>query len=150
MQTTNSWSFPNLFDIARNRVAVKEGNDSITNRTRLLILTEPTELYNSPTFGVGLKRYLWQYNTANTKAIIQERIKAQLDEHEPCVEAEKTQFADGLLFTESGAELNTIADANELKMTVMLRTIYQYDLNVSIDINEERSKMFDGSVTNGN
>ena len=150
MQTTNSWSFPNLFDIARNRVAIKEGNASITNRTRLLILTEPTELYNNPTFGVGLKRYLWQYNTANTKAIIQERIKAQLDEHEPCVEAEKTQFADGLLFSESGTEMNKIADLNSLKMTVVLRTIYQYDLDVSIDLDNERDKMFSGGVTSGN
>ena len=150
MQTTNSWSFPNLFDISRNRVAIKEGNDSITNRSRLLILTEPTELYNSPTFGVGLKRYLWQYNTANTKAIIQERIKSQLDEHEPCVEAESTQFADGLLFTESGAEVNKIADANSLKMTVMMKTIYQYDLELAIDINAEREKMFNGGVTSGN
>lgn len=150
MQTTNSWSFPNLFDISRNRVAVKEGNDSITNRSRLLILTEPTELYNSPTFGVGLKRYLWRYNTANTKAIIQERIKSQLAEHEPCVEAESTQFADGLLFTESGAEVNKIADANSLKMTVMMKTIYQYDLELAIDLNAEREKMFNGGVTSGN
>ena len=141
MQTTNSWSFPNLFDIARNRVAIKEGNASITNRTRLLILTEPTELYNNPTFGVGLKQYLWQYNTPNTKAIIQERIKEQLREHEPCVDSDKTQFADGLLYTE-GVQDNTIADMNKLKMTVGLHTIYRDTVNMTIDLNEESKKLF--------
>ena len=142
MDNTSSWSFPNLIDISRNTVAVKTGRDSITNRTRLLILTEPTELYNNPTFGVGLKQYLWQYNTPNTKAIIQERIKAQLDEHEPCVDASKTQFADGLLFTGSDSESNSVADANSLKMTVALQTIYKDTLNVTLDLSEEQDRMF--------
>ena len=87
METTNSLSFPNLFDVSRNTVAVKTGRDSITNRTRLLMLTEPTELYNNPTFGVGLKQFLWQYNTPNTKAIIQERIKTTMNEVIHCTDA---------------------------------------------------------------
>ena len=142
MENTSSLSWPVMFDIARNTVAVKNGRDSITNRTKLLILTEPTELYNNPTFGVGLKRYLWQYNTPNTKAIIQERIKEQLAEHEPCVEPERTQFADGLLFSEPDSVTQSVADANSLKMTVGLQTIYKDTLNVSLDLSEEQDKMF--------
>lgn len=138
---TNSLSFPNMFDVARNCVAVKEGNASIVNRTRLLMLTEPTELYNSPTFGVGLKRYLWQYNTKNTKAIIQDRIIEQLEEHEPCVDAQATQFADGLLFT-GGGENSMLGEMQQLKMTVGLQTIYEDKLNIDIDLEAERSKMF--------
>lgn len=60
---TNSLSFPNMFDVARNKVGVISDNESIVNRSRLLILTEPTELYHNPDFGVGLKRHLWHYNT---------------------------------------------------------------------------------------
>lgn len=138
---TNSWSFPNLFDIARNRVAVMEGNTSVVNRSRLLILTEPTELYNSPTFGVGLKQYLWQYNTENTKAIIQDKIRDQLREHEPCVDADETQFADGLLF--SGDTDNSMADKlQRLKMTVGLRTKFEDCLNVTINLSQEQIEMF--------
>ena len=142
METTNSLSFPNLFDVSRNTVAVKTGRDSITNRTRLLMLTEPTELYNNPTFGVGLKQFLWQYNTPNTKAIIQERIKAQLAEHEPCVEADKTKFADGLLFTDMDNDNSVMSDINALKMTVALQSIYQDQLEVSFDLQSEQDKMF--------
>ena len=101
MSRTTSLNFPNLFDVSRNKVSVIKDNSSVVNRCRLLILTEPTELYNSPTFGVGLKQYLFQYNNENTKAIIRNRITDQLREHEPCVEADETSFADGLLLTGS-------------------------------------------------
>lgn len=142
---TTSIAWPNMFDVARNTVVCKEGNSAITNRAKLLILTDPTELYNSPTFGVGLKKYLWQYNTKNTKAIIQDKIKAQLKEHEPFVDADKTSFADGLLFSGNGSESALVQEANQLKMTVGLQTIYKDKLDVSIDLEEEQLKMFGNS-----
>lgn len=142
MHRTQSLSWPNMFDVARNRVAVKEGNSSIVNRSKLLILTEPTELYNEPTFGVGLKKYLWQYNTKNVRAIIQDKIKSQLKQHEPCVNADDTSFADSLLFTGSGESVPTVNEANQLKMTVGLQTIYEDTLQVVINLEEERIKMF--------
>lgn len=142
MHRTQSLSWPNMFDVARNRVAVKEGNSSIVNRSKLLILTEPTELYNEPTFGVGLKKYLWQYNTKNVRAIIQDKIKSQLKQHEPCVNADDTSFADSLLFTGSGESVPIVNEANQLKMTVGLQTIYEDTLQVVINLEEERIKMF--------
>ena len=96
-------------------------NASVVNRTRLLMLTEPTELYNAPTFGVGLKRYLFQYNNENTKALIKDRIVDQLRLFEPCVDAQATEFTDGLLYTGSG---NTNQNFNKLEMTVGLKTIF--------------------------
>ena len=139
---TSSLAWPNMLDVSRNTVAVYDGNRSIVNRTKLLILTEPTELYNSPTFGVGLKRYLWQYNTANTKAIIQDRIKDQLREHEPYVDADKTSFADGLMFTGGGDTDAIYERANQIKMTVGLQTIYKDELDVVVNIEQEQDKMF--------
>lgn len=123
MAMTTSISFPNIFDTARNVVAVREDNDSIVNRTRLLILSEPTSLYNSPNFGVGLKRHLWQYNTENQKAIIRDRIVDQLRLHEPCVDPDDTQFSPGLLFTGDPNEAH-IQKYQSLEMTVGLRSIF--------------------------
>ena len=134
MANTTSIAFPNMFDVSRNTVGVLEDNVSIVNRTRLLMLTDPTELYNSPTFGVGLKRYLWQYNTVNTKALIQDRIKEQLRMFEPCVNPDETSFADGLLATGGNDVEFDPLDYNRLKMTVGLRTIYRDD--VEIDLND--------------
>lgn len=139
--TTNSIAWPNMIDVSRNCVSTYTGNKSITNRTKLLILTNPTEVYNEPTQGVGLKRYLWQYNTPNTVAIIQARIKEQLKAHEPYVDAEQTQFADGLAFTGDTLHSGTAIADNELKMTIGLQTIYKDKLDVSIDIESERAKV---------
>lgn len=127
---TNSLAFPAMFDVIRNRVGVIENNESIVNRTRLLILTEPTELYNNPNFGVGLKRHLWQYNTENEKAVIKDRMISQFELHEPACVADKTQFVDGLLFT--GGDDTSIADIDRLKMTVAIQTVYGDIENVEI------------------
>lgn len=131
MARTTSLNWPNMIDVSRNMVGVKEDNASIVSRTRLLMLSDPTELYNDPTFGVGLRRYLWQYNTENTKAIIRDRIVQQLRNREPCVDPDKTQFVDGLLFT--GSNTNDTMEPNQLKMTVGLTTTYQDELTVSLN-----------------
>ncbi|MCM1286605.1 MAG: GPW/gp25 family protein [Bacteroides sp.] len=131
---TNSLAFPNMFNIANNCVSVLEDNTSIVNRVRLLILTEPTELYNSPNFGVGLKRHLWQYNTDNEKAIIRDRVVEQLRLHEPCCDAEKTQFADGLLFT--GSDELSAQNFNQLKMTIAVQTTFGDTLEIESAANE--------------
>lgn len=124
MAHTQSWAFPSLFDVARNRVSVIDDAASVVNRSRLLILTEPTELYNSTNFGVGLKRHLFQYNNQNQKAIIKDRIVEQLELHEPFVDAKETQFADGLLFSGSSGEDPSAQEYNKLKMTVSLSCVF--------------------------
>ena len=144
---TSSIAWPNMFDVTRNRVAIYEGSRSIVNRTKLLILSNPTELFNEPTFGVGLKRYLWQYNNANTKAVIQAKIVEQLHASEPYVDADKTVFTDGLVYSGDTLYEGTPIEDNELKMTVGLQTIYKDTLNLSIDIEAEWAKMFNGNTT---
>lgn len=135
MSKTNSIKFPNLIDVASNRVGLYTDNESVINRTRLLCLSDPTSLYNNPTFGVGLKRYLFQYNQLNTFAMIQDRIVAQLREHEPCVDADQTTFSKGLISEENTKDIfsNTIEDINHLKMTVGLKTIYKEEVEVELN-----------------
>ena len=132
MAYTNSWAWPNIFNVSQNQVNVVEDNKSIVSRTRLLILSEPTSLFNSPDFGVGLKRHLWKYNTENQKAIIKDRIVAQLKLNEPSVLPEKTQYADGLLFTGSPSD-DINQDYNQLKMTVAVVTNYNETLEVTVE-----------------
>lgn len=137
MAKTTSWAFPNMIDPSRNKVQTVEDDASVVNRVRLLMLSDPTELYNEPQFGLGLKRYLWQYNNANTLAIIQSKIIEQLTLFEPSVEPESTSFADGLLFT--GEEnIPSSQEFNQLKMTVGLHTIYgdELDVNLNTDTQE--------------
>ena len=127
---TSSLNWPNIFDVSRNRCAVAEDNASIVSRTKLMIFTEPTELYMNPSYGVGLKRHMFKYNTENEKALIKDRIVAQLKLWEPRVDADKTQFTDGLLYT---GDINTIGqDYNTLNMTISLMTTYGDTVTVEL------------------
>ena len=126
---TNSINFPNMFDVARNTVAVIEGTASIANRVKLLILTEENEMYNSPQFGVGLKRHLWKYNNENEKAIIRDRVVEKLRLYEPCCIPEKTEYVDGLVYTETD---QSDMDANKLNMSLILYTMYGEPLNIDM------------------
>lgn len=143
MAETTSLSFPNMFNLTSNQVSVDEDLKAVTTRSRLLILTEPTELYNNPDFGVGLKRHLWKYNTENEKALIKDRIVEQLRLHEPDVVPEKTQFTDGLVFTGNPNRLSSATDANEINMTVAMLTTFGKE--VSIELNA--SNPTDGKLT---
>jgi len=133
MAETTSLSFPNMFNLISNQVAVDEDLKSVTTRSRLLILTEPAELYNNPDFGVGLKRHLWKYNTENERALIKDRIVNQLRLHEPDVYADQTQFTDGLLFTGDTNAADSATNANEINMTVAMQTTF--GKQVTLDLN---------------
>lgn len=131
MANTTSLAFPNMFNVSQNKVTVLEDSTSVVNRSRLLILTNPTELYNSPNFGVGLHRHMWKYNNDNEKAVVLDRIKEQLRLHEPYVDPDKTDYADGLLFT-GGSNEYTAAKVNEMEMTVSLSTTFADNVSVRI------------------
>jgi hypothetical protein len=145
MAETTSLAFPNMFNIANNQVSVIEDTYSVSNRTRLLILSEPTELYNNPDFGVGLKRHLWKYNNDAEKGLVKDRITQQLRLHEPCVYPDQTVYTDGLLFTGSQSQ-NSALDSNSLDLTVMLRTVFKEDAKVELNYDDISSAMADNLV----
>lgn len=132
MAMTNSIAFPNMFDVARNKVAILEDEASVVNRTKLLFLTEPTELYNNLNQGVGLRQHLWKYNNDNVVAMIKDKMIEQLRLHEPCVLPDQTQFSDSLISEES-EPVEHFNDANRLKMTVGLQTTFGNIAEVSIN-----------------
>lgn len=128
MAETTSLAFPNMFNIAANKVSVITDTASVANRTRLLILTEQTELYNNPDFGVGLKRHLWHYNTDAERGLVKDRITQQLRLHEPCVYPEKTQYSDSLTFTEA-----TTPEHNTMALTVTMQTIFKDNVEITLN-----------------
>lgn len=134
---TNSIGFPNMFDVSRNKVATISDNASVANRVRLLLFTEPTELYMNPTFGVGLKRFMFQYNNDNVIAQIRDRLIDQLRMWEPSVDAEKTTVVRGLLYS-GEMPLTKAVEENQLNLTITVYTIY--GAKVDITINGEQLK----------
>lgn len=123
MPKTTSLAFPQMFNVVQNKVEVLKDEVSIANRCRLLILTEPTEIYNEPNQGVGLKRHLWHYNNENEKSVLKNRIIDQLRIHEPYCNPDHTKFADGNLFT--GSKTSEYSqNYNSLELTVGVETVF--------------------------
>jgi phage baseplate assembly protein W len=141
MAKTTSLAFPNMFNITNNQVSVLEDTASVGNRTRLLILTEPTELYNNPDFGVGLKRHLWKYNTDTERGLVKDKITEQLRLHEPCVYPEKTTYSDGLLFSGSPAN-NPALESNTLSLTVALQTVFKDTAQVTLNYDSANNEIY--------
>ena len=132
MAETTSISFPNMFNITTNQVNVIENTASVANRTRLLILTEPTELYNNPDFGVGLKSHLWKYNTEAERGVVKDKIIQQLRLHEPSVYPDKTHFSDKLL-SAGGVAADMTGNDNTMALTVAMQTIFKDEASVTIN-----------------
>lgn len=123
-----SWAWPNLFDVARNKVGLYSDAKSITNRVKLLMLTEPTEMYLSPNFGVGLKKFLFIYNSENVPAMIKDALVEQLKLWEPSVVPEETVVTSGTEHSQSSSSTSQ----NSLNLTVTLKTRYGQSLSFSI------------------
>ena len=78
------------------------------------------------------QKYLFQYNNDNTIGRLQDSIVEQLRKYEPLVDADKTKFAEGLLYTGQDSD-SSMQDYNNLKFTVMLKTKYENSISVSIE-----------------
>lgn len=129
---TVSIGFPNLFDVSRNRVATIKDNASVANRVKLLLLTEPTELYMNTNFGVGLKRFMFQYNNDNVIAQIKDRLIEQLRLWEPSVDADKTTVVRGLAYSGQGP-LEQTSEQDQLNLTITIYTIYGAKLDITLN-----------------
>lgn len=127
-----SWAWPNIFDVARSKVTLYSDTKSITNRVKLLMLSDPTELYMTPNFGVGLKRFQFQYKNENSIAMIKDALIAQLKLWEPSVIPEDTTVTQGLNYSQVNDGSVATENPNTLNLTVTLRTKYGQTLSFNV------------------
>ncbi|WHO39156.1 GPW/gp25 family protein [Sphingobium sp. AP49] len=62
------------------------GADAVDQALRALLLTEPGERIGRPTYGAGLRRFLFQPNSVETRAEIRRAIEEAIQRHEPRVQ----------------------------------------------------------------
>tara|TARA_R110002096_G_scaffold216627_1_gene404582 strand:+ start:989 stop:1384 length:396 start_codon:yes stop_codon:yes gene_type:complete len=89
-------------------------NENVKQNLKLLILTSPGERIMMPSFGVGLKRYLFEQNTNKVKGDIQARIKSQAKKYMPFVDIVNIIITDEV--TEAGT-----SKTNFIKVSVHYR-----------------------------
>lgn len=128
-----SIAWPNMFDVAKSKVTIYSNEKSITNRVKLLLLTEPTELYMEPHFGVGLRKYVFKYNNDNVIALIQDELIEQLRLWEPSVIPEDTIVERQDTFPEDYNNLESVpARMNNLNLKITLHTIFEQTVSFNI------------------
>lgn len=66
-----------------------EGEDAVAQSLRTLLLTEPGERVGRPTYGVGLRRFLFAPNNVTTRALIQQAITDAVARDEPRVKLDR-------------------------------------------------------------
>jgi phage baseplate assembly protein W len=129
----SSWAWPNMFDVARGKVNLYADTKSLTNRIKLLLLTEPTELYNVPNFGVGLKKYIFRYNSDNIPAMIRDELIEQLRLWEPDVIPEETQVERKEVASTQSLTVNSVGEAaNKLELTISVTTSYMQQVSFGV------------------
>jgi phage baseplate assembly protein W len=69
-------------------LAWSAGEDNVRESIRILLLTEPGERLMREEVGCGLRRFLFEPNTATTRQLIRERINNTLQRWEPRVNVE--------------------------------------------------------------
>ncbi len=83
-------SFPPRID-ADGRLAWSGAEENVRESIRVILLTEPGERLLRPGFGCGLRRFLFEPNTATTRALIRERIVRAISDWEPRVRLEAVE-----------------------------------------------------------
>lgn len=68
---------------ADGRLAWSEGEANIRENIEIILRTEERERLNLPTFGGGLRAFLFEPNTVTTRFQIQDRITRALQQWEP-------------------------------------------------------------------
>jgi phage baseplate assembly protein W len=74
------FAFPPLPDPG---FATVSGADAVAQSLVTLLLTEPGERIGRPTYGVGLKRYLFAPNNVGTRTLIQQSVADAVKAQEP-------------------------------------------------------------------
>jgi phage baseplate assembly protein W len=70
---------------ADGRIAWSEGEANIREAIEIVLRTEERERLNLPSFGGGLRRFLFEPNTVTTRFQLQDRITRALQQWEPRV-----------------------------------------------------------------
>jgi len=68
---------------ADGRIAWSEGEANIREAIEIVLRTEERERLNLPSFGAGLRRFLFEPNTVATRFQIEDRITKALQQWEP-------------------------------------------------------------------
>ena len=119
---------PLSFDNKHGYNLIKKYKNLATQNLKNLILTAPGERMMDPTFGVGIRNFLFEQNTAETHGLIAARIENQVNKYMPFLKIETVLFSSSEGIPDS--ELNSI----EVQIKYFVKPLNMTDiLNITVD-----------------
>ena len=107
---------------------IKSYNELVTQNLKNLILTAPGERIMDPTFGVGIRNYLFEQNTPETHQLIAMRIENQVSKYMPFLEIKAVFLSPQEDVPD--AELNSV----EVQIKYFIKPLNMTDiLNITVD-----------------
>lgn len=101
-------------------------NDQISYYLRCLLLTSPGENISDPSYGIGLRQYLFEQNLDSTRGTMLSNIYSQIGKFLPYLDIQDIQV------TATDAEINS----NSLRLTIIYyipsdttQQVFELDLN---------------------
>ena len=85
-------AFPPKLD-QDGRVAWSAGPDNVRESVRVILMTDPGERLMLPSFGAGLRTFLFEPNIAATHRLIEERVTRALIRWEPRIKLSSVEVA---------------------------------------------------------
>jgi phage baseplate assembly protein W len=76
---------------ADGRIAWSEGEANIREAIEIVLRTEERERLNLPSFGAGLRRFLFEPNTVATRFQIEDRVTKALQQWEPRITVQSVE-----------------------------------------------------------
>ncbi|HIA11076.1 MAG TPA: hypothetical protein EYN69_03265 [Flavobacteriales bacterium] len=116
-------ALPITYDSGDGFTMLKRIKDVAKQNFKMLILTNPGERVMEPSFGVGLKRYLFENFSENVYAEIDTRIREQVNIYMPAIAIREIEFAstdqdNGHLAIFISYAIPAIAESDLLEFTI--------------------------------
>lgn len=86
------WAFPPAFDGPAGAAAMAAGEDDVHQALRILLATRPGERVMRPTWGAGLRRFVFEAMDQNLLTALRDAIERAVRFHEPRVLLERVDI----------------------------------------------------------
>lgn len=96
MRTTTGFGFPPLPPLEGGGALPRvQGAEAVADALRQILRTEPGERLGRPTYGVGLRRYLFAPDTLSTRVQIRDAVASAIRRDEPRAELDEVRVEAG-------------------------------------------------------
>lgn len=86
------WSYPPKFNSQSGELKLSEGLEDINESLEIILKTNIGERVMDPTFGCGMKDYIFEVMNNSTLTFLEDAVKTAIIDHEARIDVEEIEF----------------------------------------------------------